>query len=130
MNNASLYSQCNHLQIRDAEEIIEKFNEFCQPSKNSLKLLDIGSGDGEVLVKVLKMLKVKVKKAIGIDISIKMVEHSRKNYENKLLNFRCINIFEDSPAGNLFTQNNLQSFDIVTSLYCLHWIENLRCDCY
>ena len=126
MNNASLYSQCNHLQIRDAEEIIEKFNDFRPPSRNSLKLLDIGCGDGEVLVKVLKMLKVQVEKAIGIDISSKMIEHSRKNHENQSIMFHCVNVFRDSLEGNIFMQNNLQSFEIVTCFFCLHWIENLR----
>jgi hypothetical protein len=51
MINAELYSKQNHLQTRDAEEIIQKFNELAPHLEESLTLMDIGSGCGEVLAK-------------------------------------------------------------------------------
>jgi ubiquinone/menaquinone biosynthesis C-methylase UbiE len=127
MINAELYSKQNHLQIRDAEEIIQKFNEIVPSSQESLTLMDIGSGCGEVLVNVvIRKMKFNLKEAFGIDICQEMVEHSKKKYENRFLKFFCIDLFNDE----LFLSGRMElkpgSIDIVTSFYCLHWLKDLK----
>jgi SAM-dependent methyltransferase len=125
MNNAELYSQYNQLQARDAEEIVQKFNEISRESGDVCNLLDIGSGCGEVLSKVIvEKLKMNFGIVVGTDISKEMVDFAKRNHENDMVKFHCFDVLSGfNPISNIGV---IEAFDVVTSFYCLHWIHDLR----
>jgi juvenile hormone-III synthase len=126
MNNAKLYANYNQLQFRDAEEIVQKFNEISRKSGDACNLLDIGTGCGEVLAKVIvEKLKMNFGKVIGTDISSEMVEFAKRNHENEMIKFHCFDVLKGlNPISNIGV--SFEAFDVVTSFYCLHWIHDLR----
>lgn len=127
MNNPELYNQFNQLQVRDAEEIIQKFNGISSQTNDACDLLDIGAGCGEVLAKVIvKKLKINLRKVVGTDISSEMVEFAKKNHEDKLVKFHCCDVLDGKTSSDFNVGLQYQSFDVVTSFYCLHWIQDLR----
>lgn len=129
MDNAALYNKYNQLETRDAEELISKFNEVQDFGDARVNLIDIGSGDGEVLHRlVCKRTNLKFGKVIGVDISKEMVEFASKKYGNELLKFHCVDLVGDGQLMEKITKIGvkLSSADVVTSFHCLHWIQDLR----
>lgn len=126
MNNAELYNQFNLLQIRDAEEIIEKFNKIYDAKRNrseTCALVDIGSGCGKVLAEVIfKKTNTNFRSLIGFDISNEMIEFAKKNYENEIVKFYCADVIGNGEENAM----RHEMADIVTTFYCLHWIRDLR----
>lgn len=127
MINAKLYNECNQVQVRDAIEIIERFKSVVKLSGEKCILMDIGTGCGEVLSKVIvKNLETQIVKAIGVDISKEMIQFAKQNYANQVVNFLVFDVFDDVEATEMNTGVKLGLFDVVTCFYCLHWIKNLR----
>jgi juvenile hormone-III synthase len=135
MNNAKLYKQSNSLQKRDAQEIMEEFSDLLEgkfEEFESKDLLDIGCGAGDVLMEtILPKLKNKFIKAVGADISKEMVNYANEKYRNKLVKFLKVDIECDflgvkSYKKKTNCQLKRESFDFITSFYCLHWIQNQR----
>lgn len=124
MNNPELYNQINHQQFRDAEKIIQKFNEILLISKSkAYSLIDVGTGCGKVLSKVIaKQLNVKFERLIGLDICNEMVEFAKQKYENEMIKFPCIDVIGESKSS----VDLLGKADIVTCFYCLHWNQDSR----
>jgi len=118
MNNSQLYSSNNTEQIAAAEKFFNVFgenviNEF---GDKQISLLDIGSGCGTVLSKViLKKSGLNIIDAIGVDKSIEMIKLSNQNYSNSSTTFCFMDAEGDIPD----TLKNKQ-FDMVTSIYCHH----------
>ena len=127
MNNAKLYNDYNQVKVRDAIEIIERFKRIAKVSGEKCILIDIGTGCGEVLSKVIvKNLEGQIVKAIGVDISKEMIQFARENYANQVVHFFDFDVFENVETTEMNTGVKLGLFDVVTCLYCLHWIKNLR----
>ena len=127
MNNAKLYNDYNQVKVRDAIEIIERFKRIAKVSGEKCILIDIGTGCGEVLSKVIvKNLEGQIVKAIGVDISKEMIQFARENYANQVVNFFAFDVFQNVETTEMNTGVKLGLFDVVTCFYCLHWIKNLR----
>lgn len=122
MNNANLYIKSNAHQKQDAKAITEEFvNYFNWRFDGSYALLDIGCGPGDVLYDlVLPKIPINTK-VIGVDISKDMIKYANENYGNENLSFYKMDI-EDTNVSPL----QANSFNLITSFYCLHWIQNQR----
>jgi juvenile hormone-III synthase len=123
--NPSLYKESNSEQRRDAENCVKKFSGLLDVNDDDkLSLLDIGCGPGDVLVDiVLPRLKNKVDNVVGVDISKEMIKFANENYGNHFTKFFEINIESDFESMEKLEP---ESFDIVTSFHCLHWVKNQR----
>lgn len=130
MKNSELYNKYNQLEIRDAEELIRKFNEIYELIEDAkISLIDIGSGDGEVLQRLVnKRADLKFDRVIGVDISKDMVEFATKKFGSDLITFHCADLVGSAQVGQKLEKfgAKLGSADIVTSFYCLHWTQDLR----
>lgn len=136
MNNAKLYNTSNPLQKRDAEEIIKEFSYIFEEKFNGSRftLLDIGCGSGDVLVEViLPKLQSDLVEVVGVDISKEMVRYASEKYRSKYLRFLKVDIESDFLSSKTFKrtappmgQLKPESFNFITSFFCLHWIQNQR----
>ncbi|CRK86582.1 CLUMA_CG000045, isoform A [Clunio marinus] len=133
MNNATLYNKTNTLQKRDADEIMKEFSNIFEGNAKS-ELLDVGCGAGNVLVEIiLPKINNKSLKVTGIDISKKMVKYASEKYHKSFIKFLNVDIESDfvikkTIKGLNQNQQELctETFDIITSFYCLHWVQNQR----
>jgi ubiquinone/menaquinone biosynthesis C-methylase UbiE len=82
--------------------------------KGTELVLDIGCGDGAITHVIAKKYIPKGK-VIGIDLSEDMIKIAKKEYKEPNLDFKNISATEINATN---------SFDLVTSFYCLHWIKN------
>lgn len=151
MNKAQLYNRSNVLQRRDAEQVIDEFGHLLRSSSCSTsassnsssdedeelqsgvisemsgetpRLLDIGTGSGDVLVDFVLPLFASDVQLVGSDISEEMVQFGRDYYRDLVekVTFERLNIASDIQ-GFLKSQNGAL-FDHVTSFYCLHWVQD------
>jgi len=87
----------------ETEIIIEKIIEECKDREN-LKILDIGTGSGNIIVTLVKELDNAG--GLGIDISKKALEVARKNSKlnetEQNIDFLEMDILSDCPANRLF----------------------------
>lgn len=135
MNNAKLYQKSNLLQRRDAKILFNEFSSIFAQHKEHAKLLDVGCGPGDVLVELLlPHVEHSLDQIVGADISQEMVEHAREKYRsmNKFIKFLKVDIESDFLATSKTTKRGggdelkAETFDFVTSFYCLHWVQNQR----
>lgn len=137
MNNAKLYNKSNPLQKRDAEEIMKEFSHIFEEKLDGSRftLLDVGCGSGDVLVEtILPKLQTELVDIVGVDISKEMIKYASEKYRSKYLRFLKFDIESDflssktlkrtvpHPMGQL----KPESFNFITSFFCLHWIQNQR----
>lgn len=136
MNNAKLYNKSNSLQKRDAQDIVKEFSHLfaIKSDGTELKLLDIGCGAGDVLVDVvLPKLQNKLDEIVGVDISSEMIKYASEKYRSKILKFFKVDIESDflslknlKRSPQVIGDLKPESFNVITSFYCLHWIQNQR----
>lgn len=137
MNNAKLYNKSNPMQKRDAQEVLKEFSHIFEMKSDGtgLTLLDIGCGAGDVLVEViLPKLPSDLIEVIGVDISKEMIKYASEKYRNKFLKFLKVDIESDFLSSKTtfkrtaptLGQLKPESFNFITSLFCLHWIQNQR----
>lgn len=132
MNNAKLYKRSNPLQKRDAQLVMTEFSYLFNDKVNDLTLLDIGCGSGDVLVDiVLPKLPRDFSQVVGVDISKEMIRYASDNYQSEFLTFFRADIESDflsseQKATAARGQIKPESFNFITSFYCLHWIQNQR----
>lgn len=120
MENAALYATSNQLQRRDAA-IALAANMPTMSWKDGEKVLDIGSGSGDVTSSLLFPAIPVTCSLVGIDCSQEMVEFANETFGNDNLNFAHMDIATvDNPRAKFPS-----GFDKVFSLYCLHWVKNL-----
>jgi ubiquinone/menaquinone biosynthesis C-methylase UbiE len=112
------YKNNSKLQQFFSSELIKKFIIESPHFKNSHRILDIGCGDGKITRNLADL--VPKGQVIGTDISEKMIDF-------------CIKENLSSPKNNLgymlmdAEKNIFQyQFDIITSFFCLHWVQNLN----
>lgn len=136
MNNAKLYNKSNALQKRDAQEIMNEFSDLFEAKSigDDFTLLDIGCGAGDVLAEViLPKIPNKFAEVVGVDISKQMIKYASEKYRSKFLKFLKVDIESDFLPTKTFPsstpamgQLKPESFNFVTSFYCLHWIQDQR----
>ena len=124
MNNSKLYTTNNSEQMDGAERFFNIFgekiiNEF---GNKEISLVDIGSGCGKVLSEVvIKKSGLNIFNAIGVDKSIEMIKLANQTYGNSFTTF-C---FMDAE-GDIPDTLKIKQVDMVTSIYCLHWVKDLK----
>ena len=99
----------------------DEFAEYYGPLDGNEKVLDIGSGSGETTVAMAQGILGNLGKpghVVGSDLSFDMVEYCRKTHKMETLTFEKL----DVTKGEEFAQNNSDSFSLVTSFWCLHWV--------
>lgn len=136
MNNAKLYQKSNLLQRRDADLLMNEFSSIFAHHKEHARLLDVGCGPGDVLIELLlphlhhphdSSMQI-----VGADISQEMVEYAREKYRSmsKFIRFLKVDIESDflTATKRITGSDELkaETFDFVTSFYCLHWVQNQR----
>jgi ubiquinone/menaquinone biosynthesis C-methylase UbiE len=118
------------MQKQGAQSIMEKFSCFLSCSSTTdRKLVDIGCGNGDVLAKIIVPKFKKLSKVEGIDISSEMIELAANKYQSDLISFTEVDFgsdFMSTKDKNNLTRIKAEGFDIITSLYCLHWIKNQK----
>ena len=98
-----------------------EFAKFYGPLDENDKVLDIGSGSGETTAMMAEGDLGNLGSPgllVGSDLSSEMVNHCRKKYNVENLTFEKL----DVTKGEEFSQNKSDSFSLVTSFYCLHWV--------
>lgn len=123
MDKAKLYSKHNEEQTQSAKKFFKYFGEFLREKfgNNSVTILDIGTGCGRVLVEIIMSeSQLNFSQVVGVDKSHAMVNLAIKKYGNDHIFFCLMDIQESVPKFLKPIE-----FDIVTSFYCLHWIQDL-----
>ncbi|KAF5305547.1 hypothetical protein FQA39_LY01638 [Lamprigera yunnana] len=121
MNKSSLFFKVHHLTLEGSQKMLDKyFHLIPQDTNEKKKLLDIGSGPGNVTCSLLPLFKGSIEKAIGIDISTVMVDFANSSYGNSILSFEVLDIRKNAPSK--FSNY----FDYVFSFWTLHWIKDQR----
>lgn len=123
MDKAKLYSKHNGEQTQSAKNFFKFFGEFLWKKfgEHSVTIIDIGTGCGRVLVEIfLTESKLNFSQVVGVDKSQAMVDLAIKKYGNDHISFHLMDIQGSVPKLLKFSE-----FDIVTSFYCLHWVQDL-----
>lgn len=123
MNNGSLYIQSNFAQRKTAFEVLEDFSHHLNWQNSEGKLLDIGTGSGDVLLEFIVPKLPKKVKVYGSDISTEMVKFAKENFGNEIASFHQADICAEYE---LLAKKLPGPFDNITSFFCFHWIQNQR----
>lgn len=137
MQNAELYARANGLQRRDTKYIIDNYVRrlFRWRSDGHESLLDIGCGSGDVTIDlVLPLLSaVTYRRLVGVDLEPSMLRFARNALAQQpdvRVAFELLDIGRPLRANELL-QGGLcdwrtESFDHITSFFCLHWVHDQR----
>ena len=124
MHNGRMYMDYNFAQRKSALEVLNNFHHhFKWPNGNEGKLLDIGSGSGDVLIELVVPKLPKTVKIYGTDVSAEMVKFAKQNFGTQVASFYQADISADYE---LLAKRLPQPFDNITSFFCFHWIQNQR----
>ena len=100
---------------------VNEFAEFYGPLDENDRVLDIGSGSGETTAAIAQGVLGNLGRpghVVGSDLSFEMVEYCRKNHNVENVTFETL----DATKGEEFARDNSESFSLVTSFWCLHWV--------
>ena len=89
----------------DSEVIIETAIKYFPNQNKNLKILDLGTGSGCLIISLLR--EFKNSKGVGIDLDIKAIEVARKN-KNILLNDDRLKLYHSD-----FSKYNTKNYDLV-----------------
>uniref|UniRef100_A0A0K8S8Y3 Methyltransferase domain-containing protein n=1 Tax=Lygus hesperus TaxID=30085 RepID=A0A0K8S8Y3_LYGHE len=120
MNNAGLYVRFNAMQAKDADEAMEEFSSYFKWGKAE-KILDVGSGPGDVTSTILRSYVPDDASLIGSDISREMVDYATAKFKSDRIMFRILDI-ENVP----WETEMENSYHKIFSFYCFHWIQNQK----
>ncbi|KAF5305545.1 hypothetical protein FQA39_LY01636 [Lamprigera yunnana] len=121
MNKSSLYFKVHPVTLDGSQTMLDKyFHLIPQDINEKKKLLDIGSGPGNITCSLLPLFKGSIEKAIGIDISTEMVNFANSSFGNSVLSFEVLDVQYNAPI------KYLNYFDYVFSFWTLHWIKDQR----
>lgn len=106
----NIYRQTFDFRIKEAFETIERCKYVFQGNEH---ILDIGCGSGHVTNEIA--LHVPQGSVIGVDHSYGMIDFATNNFPSSNLRFVC---------QELFDTNFKDTFHLVTSFSCLHWLSD------
>ena len=107
---AHLYDRYSSVQQETAQALLEKI-----PQNNFLKILELGSGTGNLTMLLRERFKHADIKAV--DISEKMIECAHGRFKDQAIKF----IHADAERLDL-----KEKFDLITSNACFHWFDDLE----
>lgn len=122
--NPKFYTDHNSMQWAGIQIFYDKFSPYLESKflSNYVTILDVGTGCGKSLVKVVQKLKnLNFSNTIGIDASSKMIDFAKNNFESSIMKFYVMDAARDIPE-----ELKNEYFDLVTSFYCLHWIKDTK----
>lgn len=125
-NNPILYEKCNKVQRLEVQRLLAKYSpHFKWRSDGTDSLLDIGCGGAGITIDlILPILPEKFERLVGVDVSTEMIEHARKKY-SMIANVS----FEQHDLEVKLEHQSLcesKQFDVITSFYCLVWVQNQK----
>ncbi|XP_065209418.1 juvenile hormone acid O-methyltransferase-like isoform X2 [Planococcus citri] len=120
MFQAQTYLSNHSLQVRDADEVLQKFKSEIK-WKRGQKAIDIGCGPGDVTHDYLLPILPNDAELLAVDMCERMVNLGRNHYSDPRLNFDVLNL-TNSEEVEKYESN----FDLVFSFYCLNWIPDQR----
>jgi juvenile hormone-III synthase len=124
MHNGKLYMNFNFAQRKTALEVLDEFSHLLNWSISERgKLLDIGTGSGDVLIEFIVPKLPENVEVYGSDISKEMVKFARENFGGELSSFHQVDICADFEV---LAKKLPQPFDNITSFFCFHWIQDQR----
>lgn len=100
--------------------VLELLNMAFRGSDDTQQFLDVGCAGGDFTHDVLLQKCGPCKRLVGVDLSVDMIEHARKNYAHPKLTFDVLDIRKDV---SLFLKSH-GPFQRVYSFYCLHWVRD------
>lgn len=103
----NLYLQHSNIQKEQGSKLLEKI----VPLKESINILDIGCGDGNVTFKLAKLFPNCT--IYAIDKSKTQIEIANKNFHSTNISF---------VEQDLYKLNYINKFNIVFSNSAMHWI--------
>ena len=120
MENAELYATSNQLQRRDAAVALAA-NLPAMTWEEGERVLDIGSGSGDVTSSLLAQAIPVSCHLVGVDCSHEMVEFANESFASETITFQKMDIVKIHNPRDIFPLG----FDKIFSLYCLHWVRDL-----
>lgn len=119
-----MYLEYNFAQRKSALEVLDDFQHHLKwPNEIEGKLLDIGTGSGDVLIELVAPKLPKTVKIYGTDLSAEMVKFAKQNFGTQVASFCQVDITADYE---LLAKRLPKPFDNITSFFCFHWIQNQR----
>lgn len=125
MNNPQLYSVANQLQRNDVIMVIREYGKLLTwRSDGKVRILDVGSGSGDVLIDLLEpFLPPSYEKLVASDLSMKMLNFARSAYGKS---YPKLEFYQLDIVADCMPNEYLDHFDLITSFFCLHWIQDLE----
>lgn len=97
-NDSNFYSGLGSHHPEIVDPYIDILSSFLQSFKTPLKVCDLGCGDFNVGKELVKYTD----KYIGVDIVKDLIEHNTKTFNQKNLDFQCLDIaVDDLPSGDI-----------------------------
>lgn len=121
MQDAELYASSNQMQRRDASIVLAAHLPVMTWKEEDERILDIGSGSGDVTTTLLSQAIPVYHSLTGVDVSKEMVEYANRTYGEETVTFHCMDIATCKSPRDQFPAG----FSKVFSLYCLHWVRDL-----
>lgn len=117
------YHKSNVQQVSVTEQLLKSAKEtFSKKNFENGKLIDIGSGDGRVLVETfIKMSGINFFQVIGTDKQRDAVDYAQQLYGSDKIKFEVLDIENgnETDLENLFQEGK---FDLATSFFVLHYM--------
>ncbi|KAK4872385.1 hypothetical protein RN001_014414 [Aquatica leii] len=122
MEKPLLYIKSSVLAQTTADYVLDKNLKMLQKTADCA-VLDIGCGPGNITHdKILPLLPKSMKKLVGVDISGDSIEYARKHYQSdSRISFAKMDILIDEIPNEY-----VGAFDLVTSLFCFHYVSDHR----
>jgi ubiquinone/menaquinone biosynthesis C-methylase UbiE len=86
--------------------------------------LDIGCGTGNLTDELIN--KLSHDKIIAFDISDPMIKFAKKNYKRATIKYVTADICDEWHKLKKKLSLRKESVDLVISIYCLHWVSDLK----
>jgi len=119
------YTASNQAHFTINTNAVQEFVTAYSPLTSSHKVLDFGCGTGETTAAMSQGQLGDLGQpgyVLGVDISQDMIDHCRTLYSSPKVGFQRMDVESEDCQG--FCSEQAESFDLVTSFSCLHWVPN------
>jgi len=121
MHDAALYATANQQQKRDASICLAARLPTMNWKTDMERVLDIGSGSGDVTCNLLGTALSVPSMITGVDMSPEMVNYASDTFGSETLDFHLMDIGKAMQPRQMFPSG----FTKIFSFYCLHWVPDL-----
>ncbi|XP_070507587.1 juvenile hormone acid O-methyltransferase-like [Chironomus tepperi] len=124
MNDPETYSHNNQPQKIRVEAFFKNYGEDLKKEFDGkeIDLLDIGVGCGKILNEVIiAQSGLKFSNIVAVDVNEDMLKYSIENYGSEPISFEVLDAGKELPDN---FKN--RKFDLITSFFCIHWINDFN----